>query len=101
MRNISVGELKGTELLETVKNIRDKFLAHHEDVELDAMRKPTYAEFDALMQFAREFVSAVGFGYFSIVYTDDSGTYGLDSDATRSMRSLRRMLNRFGVTKDA
>lgn len=101
MQSISVGELDGTDLLETVKNIRDKFLAHHEDVELDAMRKPTHPECDSLMQFAREFVSAVGFGYFSIVYTDDSGTYGLDLDATRSTRSLRRMLNRAGITSDA
>jgi hypothetical protein len=100
MRNISVGELKGPELLETVKTLRDKFLAHHEDVEQDAMRKPTYAEFDALMKFAREFVSAVGFGYFTIAYTDNNGTYVLDFDATRSTRSLRRMLNRFGITGD-
>ncbi len=100
LRNIVVGELTGDELLENVKLLRDKVLAHHEHVDFDAMRKPTYVEFDALLQFAREFVSAVGFGYFSIAYTDDSGAYGLDLDATRSTRSLRRLLARVGVPGD-
>ena len=100
LRDIVVGELTGEQLLENVKLLRDKILAHHEHVDFDAMRKPTYSEFDALLQFAREFVSTIGFGYLSIVYSDDSGAYGLDSDATRSTRSLRRLLAHVGVTSD-
>jgi hypothetical protein len=100
LRNIVVGGLTAKQLLKKVKLIRDKVLVHPEHVDVEAMGTLNYNEFDPLLQFAREFVSTVGFGYFSFVYRDNSGAYGLDLDATRSTRCLRRLLARVDVTSN-
>jgi hypothetical protein len=63
------------------------------------IKRPTYAELDVLLQYAREFLAAVGFGYLSIAYTDEDGAYGLDVDATRSTRCLGRILKSLGISE--
>jgi hypothetical protein len=98
LRNLKVGDRTSLEIVEDLKTVRDKLVVHHEHVDVAAMKRPTYAEFDALLQYAREFVAVVGFGYFSIAYTDDNGTYGLDVDATRSTRCLGRILKSLGIS---
>ena len=100
LNSLRVPDRDGKEVLKDLKTVRDKLLSHHEHIESTAIRRPTYAELDVLLQFAREFVGAIGFGYFTIAYTDDSGTYGLDSDATRSTRCLGRILKRLGALAD-
>lgn len=99
-RNIIVDGLTAEQLLEDLKTIRDKVVTHPEHIDAEDMRTLYYKEYDAFLQFAREFVSTIGFGYFSIVYRDDSGSYSLDSDATRSTRSLTRLLASLGVADD-
>lgn len=98
LQNLKIGERTGREVVDTLKTVRDKLLAHHEHVDEAVLKRPSYAELEALLQYAKEFLGAVGFGYLSIAYTDDDGTYGLDIDATRSTRCLNRILKSLGIS---
>jgi hypothetical protein len=86
-------------MLEGVKEVRDKTIAHHEIV--DAGKKPsaTYAELDHLIEYAKNFACVVGAGYLSVMYgtADD---YILTSDAKRASICLNRMLVKAAVIED-
>lgn len=84
-----------------LKTVRDKTIAHPEAIRLDELPKSTFADIDRLMTLAKAFLGAVGFGYLSTAYEDDSGHYFMSSDARRSTVCLSRLLQKAGVTTDA
>jgi hypothetical protein len=84
-----------------LKTVRDKTVAHPEAIAFSELPKSTFAEIDRLVALARTFVGAVGFGYLSTAYADDSGDYLMSSDARRSTVCLRRLLQKAGVATQA
>lgn len=83
--------------LDALKTLRDKVIAHPEAVKQDDLPKATLQEIRELVEFAKLFVSTIGFAYLSTVYADDSGRYSLSSDAGRASRCLNRILQAAGV----
>jgi len=75
-----------------LKTHRDKLIAHSEAVRPEELPKATFAEIDALLSVVRSFIAAVGFGYLSTAYEDDSGYNFMASDAKRSTTSMKRLL---------
>lgn len=91
------GSGEPSEALLALKAARDKLIAHHEVVDPAQLPKATYGEIGELINYAKSFVSAVGFGYLSVVYESDDGDYFLSADAERATRCLRRVLEAAGV----
>lgn len=79
-------------VLEAIKTLRDKVVTHHEVIRPEDIPKPLYQEIEDLIELARTFVAAVGFGYLSIAYEADDGHYLMAGDARRSTTSLKRLL---------
>jgi AbiU2 len=82
--------------LDSLKTIRDKFIAHPEAIRVDDLPKATLYEIADLLSFAKRFVDTIGFAYLSTAYADDSGEYMLSSDAERATRCLKRLLKLAG-----
>jgi len=80
-----------------LKTHRDKLIAHSEAVGPEELPNATFAEIDALLKVARSFIAAVGFGYLSTAYEDDSGHNFMASDAKRSTTSMKRLLVQVGA----
>ena len=81
----------------SLKTVRDKKIAHQEAIRIDELPKATFADIDQLVALAKAFVAAVGFGYYSMAYADDTGHYFMSSDAKRSTVCLRRLLQKAAV----
>lgn len=81
-----------SQVLKALKDLRDKVVAHPEAIRLEDIPKPIYQEIEGLIELARAFVAAVGFGYLSIAYEADDGHYFMAGDAKRSTTSLKRLL---------
>ena len=86
--------------LDRIKAIRDKSIAHSEEVEVSMLPRHTYAEMDSLIKLAKDFLSAIGGGYLSCAYECDGESFPLTSDAQRASRSLKRLLKDAGVIMD-
>lgn len=82
-----------------LKTARDKRLAHHESVDTE-ITAATYAEIRQLIELAKEFLAITGSAYLSTVYQFDGGEFPLTSDAERSARCLRRLLEQVGIETD-
>ena len=52
------------EYLERLKTLRDKQVAHSEDVEADSLSKANWDAVNELIAFAQTFVNLIGFGFF-------------------------------------
>ncbi|HEV8363878.1 MAG TPA: hypothetical protein VGQ52_10200 [Gemmatimonadaceae bacterium] len=83
--------------LTRLKTARDKVIAHSEVLISESIPSTTFAEMDSLLDLARCFVAAVGFGYLSSAHETDDGHNFLASDARRSTICLTRLLERAGV----
>jgi len=83
--------------VDRVKNIRDKVVAHNEDVQ--GVQGPTWSAVVMLLKVAKDFVGLIGWAYLSTVYTHD-GTYTLSSDANRPARAMRRLLQELGIAPE-
>jgi hypothetical protein len=90
-------ELKRSEIfdpLEKIKTIRDKAIAHHEDIEISELPRHTYVDMDSLIKLAKNFISCIGIGYLSSAYECDDGYFPSTSDAKRSSTALNRLLQK-------
>lgn len=85
------------EALHATKTIRDKSVAHHEMIAWEALPKPIYSELKELIEFGKHFISVMAFGYTTTAYTCDDGDYSLSSDATRSLRCLKRIFEKLEI----
>jgi len=92
---------RNARILRDLKTARNKWVAHPEAVHLEDLPKPTYAEIDTLVDFAKTFVAAIGIGYLGSPYDDDEGNFVISSDANRSTVCLRRLLQEAAVLPGA
>ncbi len=81
-----------TEIMCAVRDVRDKRIAHHEQIDVIKLRTATWSEFELLLDFMKSIISVVGRCYLSTGYSSDVGTYFLSADAKRVSRGLRCLL---------
>lgn len=75
--------------IEKLKNIRDKIIAHNEQV--SHLHGPTWYGLEKLIQHAKDLAGLLGWAYFSTVYVHD-GEYLLTLDAGRASIAMNRLL---------
>jgi hypothetical protein len=87
--------------LDAVKVRRDKMVAHNEHVSSDVAPNLRWSEAEELVRFAEQFLSAVSFGYTSLVIDSgsDQQTF-LRTDAERAAHQLRILLWKAGLIPD-
>ncbi|MGA3286137.1 MAG: hypothetical protein ABSD46_01780 [Bacteroidota bacterium] len=76
--------------LEKLKLVRDKAIAHNEQVE--EIVGPTWESLQDLINIAKDVVGTLGWAYFSTGYVIN-GDYILSDDARRSSVALNKLLN--------
>lgn len=77
--------------VQKLKLLRDKVIAHNEVVH--DVKGPTWGEFSALLNIAKELVGILGWAYMSTSYMYED-EYILDSDAQRSSRAMKRLITK-------
>jgi hypothetical protein len=78
--------------LEALRQSRDKIIAHNEAIERSTLQRPTWGGTVSLVDYAKDFVSTIGFGYLSTHFGQGRSDYYLTHQARRTSRSLRRLL---------
>ena len=96
LRESHADGVENARVLDALKTVRDKQVAHPESIEASQLPQATFAEIDQLLALAKIFQDAVGFGYLGIVYEPTGGTFA----ARRSTTSLRRLLHQAGIEVD-
>lgn len=71
---------------------RDKLIAHNEAIEPEKLKEVTWGQATSLVNYAKDYVSAVGLGYLGIHFGGGGDGYMLTSDASRTVNGLRRLL---------
>ncbi len=89
--------LQDNEALAALKTMRDKKIAHPEDINVQSLEKATWQAAEDLLQYPKDVVGVLGDGYLSTVYMLEDGEYLLTSDATRVGRGMKRMLKDLGI----
>jgi hypothetical protein len=84
--------------LSELRQSRDKVIAHNERIERSALQVPTWGRAISLVNYAKDFVSTIGFGYLSTLFGQGSDDYYLTHDARRTSRSLRRLLEAANIS---
>ena len=79
-------------LEKALRESRDKIIAHNEAVDRSTLQKPTWGEALSLVNYAKDFVSTIGYGYLSTIFGQDSQDYILTTPARRTSLALRRLL---------
>lgn len=82
--------------LAALKTIRDKRIAHHEQVGL--IEGQEWAPLLRAVEYAKQVMAIVDHGYLSGSYIEADGSYPLTEDARRTGRSMIRLLQRAGLT---
>jgi hypothetical protein len=78
--------------LAALLQFRDKLLAHNEAIEPKALKEVTWGQATSLVNYAKNFVSAIGLGYLGVHFGGSGGNYFLTGDARRTANGLRRLL---------
>jgi hypothetical protein len=78
--------------LTRLRQSRDKVISHNEAIERSALQSPTWGDATSLVNYAKDFVSTIGFGYLNIHFGSGRGNYYLSHDARRTSMQLRRLL---------
>jgi AbiU2 len=78
--------------LATLRQSRNKVIAHNEAIKRSTLQQPTWGEAISLVNYAKEFVATIGFAYLSTIFGTNSSDYYLTLDARRTARHLRRLL---------
>jgi hypothetical protein len=86
-------------VLDVLRQSRDKVIAHNESVEKAALQMPTWGEATSLVNYAKDFVTTIGFGYLSIAFGRGSDDFRLTNDARRTSNSLRRLLKEASLSE--
>ena len=71
------------ETLDDLVNLRNKFIAHPEDIDVRSLPKTKWESAKKLLRYPKDVVGAISDGYLNIVYVDDKGEYCPTTDATR------------------
>lgn len=75
-----------------LKTLRDKKIAHPEDVDLDKIEKTTWEEAERLIVPAKAAVGIIGYAYLSTAYLDHKGSYLPSVDGSRVGRAMERLV---------
>lgn len=78
--------------LRALKTLRDKKIAHPEDIDLTAIEKTTWEEGEKLLVLPRGVVGVIGDAYLSTAYWDNKGNYFLSIDGSRVGRAMQRLI---------
>ncbi len=78
--------------LHVLRQSRDKVIAHNESIERSALQIPTWGDATTLVDYAKQFVTTIGFGFLGIDFGLGSRGYLLTYDAHRASLGLRRLL---------
>jgi len=81
-------DAKTIDTIGKLKSIRDKAIAHNEQV--SRIEGPTWQGLEELMQHAKDLVGVLGWSYLNTVYVHD-GEYIMTRDAKRSSRAMNRL----------
>jgi hypothetical protein len=84
--------------LVALKAIRDKRLAHAENIPGTSIPRTTWEEAEKLLIPAKNIGAVLAQAYTSTAYTDEDGRYIADSDASRAAISVQRLLRKVGIT---
>jgi hypothetical protein len=79
---------------------RDKRVVHNEDLSAVTIPPTTWETGLKLLDYAKHFISLVGWGYLDRAYTFDDGEYHQTRDAERAALALRRLLRSAGICAD-
>ena len=85
--------------LDVLRQSRDKVIAHNASVEKAALQMPTWGEATSLVNYVKDFVTTIGFGYLSIDFGLGRDGDRLTHDARRTSSSLRRLLKAAGLAE--
>lgn len=92
--------VEDNETLAALKAMRDKQIAHPEDIEIEVIAKTTWKKAEALLEYPKDLVGVLGDGYLSTAYMLEDGEYLLSYDAMRVGTGTRRMLKNLGITSE-
>ena len=84
--------------LTELRQSRDKIIAHNEAVERSTLQPPTWGAAISLVEYAKDFVITIGFGFLSTDFGRGSGDYYLSYNARRTSKQLRRLLEAANIS---
>jgi hypothetical protein len=79
--------------LTELRQSRDKVIAHNEAIERSTLQPPTWGAAISLVEYAKDFVATISFGYLSTNLRRVGGDYSLSDNARRTSKQLRRLLD--------
>jgi len=85
--------------LGALKALRDKRIAHPENISAEAIPKTTWEEAQKLLVMPRHAVAVCG-AYFSMAYMDNEGRYFMTTDAGTAGYAMRRLFKELGIIKN-
>jgi hypothetical protein len=84
--------------LEALRQSRDKTIAHNEAIERATLQRPTWGAALSLVNYAKDFVSTIGYGYLNTLFGQGSQDYILTTGARRTSLALRRLLKAANIS---
>jgi len=78
--------------LRNLREARNKVIAHNEAIAQSARTLATWGEAEALVTYAKNFVTIISFGFLNLYMGNDSSTYHTTADARRTSVALNRLL---------
>ena len=85
--------------LRALREARDKLIAHNEAIERTAIQESMWEETVALVNYAKNFVATIGWGYLGEFYGENSDNFWATSTAKSTSISLRRLLRAAALTE--
>ena len=76
----------------TLKEARDKVIAHNEAVAQSARTLATWGETEALVRYAKNFATVISFGFLNLHMGGDANTYRATADARMTSIAMKRLL---------
>ncbi len=84
--------------LEALLQSRNKTIAHNEAVDRSTLQHPTWGEALSLVNYAKDFVSTIGYGYLNTLFGQGSQDYIPTHEARRPSLALRRLLEAANIS---
>lgn len=86
--------------LRALREARDKLIAHNEAIERTAIQESMWDETVALVNYAKNFVATIGWGYLGeFYYGENNDNFWATSNAKSTSISLRRLLRAAALTE--
>ncbi len=82
-----------------LREVRDKVIAHNEAIDRAARQPVTWEETELLVDFAKDFVTTISFGYLGLYMGNSHADYLVSFDARKSARSLQQLLKAANIAR--